>query len=186
MEHLQSVDFSAVTLNSGFWQERQALNHSATIYAIWRRFQETGRFAAFRFDWKPGDPHKPHIFYDSDVAKWIEAAAYILQKEEDPRLEGMIDETVEQIAAHQGADGYFNVWFTVVEPEKRFQERTAHELYCAGHLMEAAVAYHNARGKGFVPANVCAGTPITSKKSLKQSSRRGLSPPVMKKSSWRL
>lgn len=155
MEHLQSVDFSAVTLNSGFWQERQALNHSATIYAIWRRFQETGRFAAFRFDWKPGDPHKPHIFYDSDVAKWIEAAAYILQKEEDPRLEGMIDETVEQIAAHQGADGYFNVWFTVVEPEKRFQERTAHELYCAGHLMEAAVAYHNARGKDLFLQCMC-------------------------------
>lgn len=88
-------------------------------------------------------------------------------------------------AAHQGADGYFNVWFTVVEPEKRFQERTAHELYCAGHLMEAAVAYHNARGKNLFLQCMCRYADYI-EKIFKTEQSAGFVTPVMKKSSWRL
>lgn len=147
MRHDQYAKFKDIDIYNGFWHDRQQLNGSVTIYAIWKRFQENGRFSAFRFDWKDGMPDKPHYFYDSDVAKWMEAAAYILQKNEDPQLEAIVDETVDLIEAHQHSDGYFNIWFTVVDPGRRFQDRGAHELYCAGHLFEAAVAYHEARGK---------------------------------------
>lgn len=147
MKPNRNLPFSAVELDNGFWHDRQELNRNVTIRNVWKRFEETGRFASFRFDWKEGMPHKPHIFYDSDVAKWMESAAFILQMHPDPWLEERMEELVGLIVAHQQEDGYFNVYFTVVEPENRFRQRFAHELYCAGHLIEAAVAYQNATGR---------------------------------------
>lgn len=155
MKPNRNLPFSAVELDNGFWHDRQELNRNVTIRNVWKRFEETGRFASFRFDWKEGMPHKPHIFYDSDVAKWMESAAYILQMHPDPWLEERMEELVGLIVAHQQEDGYFNVYFTVVEPENRFRQRFAHELYCAGHLIEAAVAYQNATGRDrFLPGHV--------------------------------
>ena len=147
MAQVRNVPFSAAELDSGFWHDLQELNRTVTIRNVWKRFEETGRFASFWFDWKEGMPHKPHVFYDSDVAKWMESAAYILQKHPDPWLEERLEELVGLIEAHQQEDGYFNVFFTVVEPENRFRQRFSHELYCAGHLIEAAVAYYNATGR---------------------------------------
>lgn len=155
MTQYQSVPFACVELDNGFWHDRQEINRTVTIRNVWKRFEETGRFASFRFDWKEGMPHKPHVFYDSDVAKWIESAAYILCKHPDPWLEERVEELVEQIVTHQQEDGYFNVWFTVVEPGKRFQQRSAHELYCAGHLIEAAVAYYEATGRDRFLRSMC-------------------------------
>lgn len=143
----KNVSFRDVDITSGFWKEKQALNRNVTIYAVRDRFEDTGRFAAFRCDWKEGMPNRPHFFWDSDVAKWIEGAAYILQKEDAPDLEKKIDETVDLIEKNQGEDGYFNIYFTVIEPQNRFQNRDWHELYCAGHLTEAAIAYYKATGK---------------------------------------
>jgi DUF1680 family protein len=77
----------------------------------------------------------------------MEGAAYILHKNPDPALEARVDEIVEDIARGQHEDGYFNIFFTVVQPENRWANRDWHELYCAGHLMEAAVAYAEATGK---------------------------------------
>ena len=153
MYNSKPVDFTSVELTDGFWQERQTLNREVTIRSIEKRFRETGRFDAFRMEWKPGQPNQPHIFWDSDIAKWIESVAYILAKRPDPALERSADEAIEQIIAHQEPNGYFNIWFTVGEPDKRFTRRTDHELYCAGHLIEAAVAYAEATGKdAFVKA----------------------------------
>ena len=75
MKPNRNLPFSAVELDNGFWHDRQELNRNVTIRNVWKRFEETGRFASFRFDWKEGMPHKPHIFYDSDVAKWMDSAA---------------------------------------------------------------------------------------------------------------
>lgn len=147
MTRCQQVSFADVELDRGFWHDRQELNRTVTIRNVWKRFEETGRFAAFRFDWKEGMPNKPHYFFDSDAAKWMESAAFILRKHPDTWLEERVDELVELIEAHQQEDGYFNVWFTVIEPGERFRHRFAHELYCAGHLIEAAVAYADATGK---------------------------------------
>ena len=88
------------------------------------------------------------VFQDSDVGKWIEAAAYRLMLEKDPALEAEADRIIEIVGKAQQPDGYLNTYFTVKEPGKRWTNLAeCHELYCAGHLMEGAVAYAQATGK---------------------------------------
>lgn len=88
------------------------------------------------------------VFQDSDVAKWLEAAAYSLLKYPDEELEQRCDEVIDLIGRAQHQDGYLNTYFTVKEPDKRWTNlEEAHELYCAGHMMEAAVAYAECTGK---------------------------------------
>ena len=144
---IKTVDFSKTDITGGFWKQKQDLVRKTSVKAVNYRFKETGRFDAFKCDWKEGMPRRPHYFWDSDVAKWIEGVAYLTQKKREPRLERLADETIDLIEKNQGEDGYFNIYFTVVDPESRFKNRDWHELYCAGHLMEAAVAYYNATGK---------------------------------------
>ncbi|MGI6247936.1 MAG: glycoside hydrolase family 127 protein [Acutalibacteraceae bacterium] len=146
---------SQVKITGGFWKEKQELNRKVTLKSVREQFEQTGRFAAFKFDWTEDKPHRPHIFWDSDVAKWLESAAFILSKNRDDELEAFVDSIVELIEKNQGEDGYFNIYFTVCEPENRFYIRSAHELYCAGHLMEAAVAYYEATGKDKFLKAVC-------------------------------
>ncbi|MFC4597608.1 glycoside hydrolase family 127 protein [Cohnella hongkongensis] len=88
------------------------------------------------------------VFQDSDVAKWIEAAAYGLRHFPNPQLEAVIDAVVDLMGRAQQPDGYLNTYFSVAEPEKRWKDFSfGHELYCAGHLIEAAVAYYETTGK---------------------------------------
>lgn len=88
------------------------------------------------------------VFQDSDVAKWLEAAAYTLGQCPDPELEREVDSVIELLGKAQQEDGYLNSYFTVKEPERKWTNlQEAHELYCAGHLMEAACAYYEATGK---------------------------------------
>ncbi len=142
------VPFENVEITGGFYREKQKLNKNVTLGCVYDRFFETGRIGAFEMDYKEGEPGRPHYFWDSDVAKWIESAAYILQKERDPELEAKIDHLVDCIEKNRMADGYFNIYFELFCPEKRFTDRDCHELYCAGHLLEAAIAYEKATGKG--------------------------------------
>lgn len=144
---IRTVEFSKTDITGGFWKQKQDLVRKTSIKAVYDRFKETGRFDAVKCDWKEGMPLKPHFFWDSDIAKWMEGVAYLTEKKREPRLEKLVDETVDLIEKNQGADGYFNIYFTVVAPESRFKNRDWHELYCAGHLMEAAVAYYKATGK---------------------------------------
>ena len=143
---MQAVTFDRVKLG-GFWKNRFDINKAVTIPTVYDRFSDTGRFDAFKFEWKEGQPKKPHIFWDSDVAKWIEAVAYTVTLCPDKELEAVVDGVVDLIEKNQGDDGYFNIYYTVCEPENRFTNRMQHELYCAGHLTEAAVAYYKATGK---------------------------------------
>lgn len=88
------------------------------------------------------------VFQDSDVAKWLEAVAYSLAKTPDPQLESLADEVIDLIGRAQQQDGYINSYFTVKEPLGRWSNLSeCHELYCAGHLIEAGVAYYCATGK---------------------------------------
>ncbi len=141
------TDYRNVKLTGGFWKIKEDLNRDVTIPAVYERFYDTGRIDAFKCDWKEGMPNKPHYFWDSDVAKWMEGAANCLFREEIPELSAKVEELIDRIEANQGEDGYFNIYFTVVAPDKRFKDRNCHELYCAGHLMEAACAYYHATGK---------------------------------------
>jgi len=147
LRHYQPVPLAHVRIRDAFWAPRLRANRRRTLPAIYRRCKETGRIDAFRLDWKPGREPVPHIFWDSDVAKWIEAASYALLAARDPQLEAMLEGVVELVASAQQPDGYLNAHFTVVEPGRRWANlRDCHELYCAGHLMEAAVAHHQATG----------------------------------------
>lgn len=88
------------------------------------------------------------VFQDSDVAKWLEGVAYSLIVSPDADLEKRADAIIDIIAAAQQSDGYLDTYFIVKEPEKKFQNlQECHELYCAGHMMEAAAAYYEATGK---------------------------------------
>ncbi len=92
--------------------------------------------------------HGGVVFLDTDVYKWLEAVAYSLIVFPDTELEALADDTIALIGRAQQPDGYLNTYFTIVEPEKRWKNLfEGHELYSAGHMMEAAVAYHQATGK---------------------------------------
>lgn len=147
MNSLKTVPLNKVDICNGFWKKKQKINREITVFAVKNRFIETGRFEAFRFDWEEGKPNRPHIFWDSDIAKWLESAAYIIQKNKNATLEEQVDEIVDLIEENQDENGYFNIYFSVVDPDNRFSVRDAHELYCAGHLIEAAIAYYNATQK---------------------------------------
>ena len=145
---LEPLALRDVTIDDAFWAPRLATNRRVTMPHEYGQCKKTGRINAFELDWKPGQPNPPHIFWDSDLAKWIEAASYCLTTHPDPKLAKRLDEVVALIASAQQRDGYLNVHFTIVEPEKRWTNlRDWHELYCAGHLMEAAVAHYQATGK---------------------------------------
>lgn len=144
---IQQIPFEQVTITGGFWKEKQDLFRDKTIMAVYDRFEETGRFEALKCNWKEGMDFKPHIFWESDITKWIEGAACFLQKKRDSELEAKVDELVDRMEKYQEENGYLNVYFTAVEPEARFTRRTDHELYCAGHLVEGAIAYAKATGK---------------------------------------
>jgi signal transduction histidine kinase len=89
------IDYKNVELNDGFLHQKQVLNENVTIDAVYNRFYDTGRISAFECNWKEGEENEPHCFWDSDVAKWIEAAAYISNKKEDKLLESRIDELID-------------------------------------------------------------------------------------------
>lgn len=143
-----SAGIKNVTLCDGFWKDRQTVNKNVTLDAVYDRFKETGRIDAFELSWRPGDDkEKPHFFWDSDVAKWIEGAAYVMMRERIPAVEEKIDSIVDAIQRNMTCDGYFNVYYCLPDSEERFTERLNHELYCAGHHFEAACAYFEATGK---------------------------------------
>ncbi len=140
-----NIDYAATKLTGGFWSEKQALIRNTTIHSVYRRFAESGRVAAFSCD--PAGADRVHYYWDSDVAKWLESVAYLTEQQRDAELEALADAIIDEIAAHQWEDGYINSYYTVRDPAGRFQKRKRHELYCAGHLIEAAVAYKRATGK---------------------------------------
>ncbi|MFF9100944.1 glycoside hydrolase family 127 protein [Streptomyces rubrogriseus] len=136
-------------IDDAFWAPRRELVRTRTLRQQEQQLRKPGQqFDALKLTWKPGDPNEPHIFWESDVAKWIEAASYCLVQNKDPELEASVDEAIALLAGAQQPDGYLNVYFTVVRPGERFTDlRDAHELYCAGHLIEAGVAHYQATGK---------------------------------------
>jgi DUF1680 family protein len=148
MESIQPVSFTHVDIRDAFWSPRMEVNRTVTLPAQLKMLETTGRIDAFRLDWKEGRPNKPHPFWDSDVAKWVEAASYTLATHPDAVLADKVEEVVGVIASCQQADGYLNAHFQSVRPNERWTNlRDNHDLYCAGHLMEAAVAHHAATGQ---------------------------------------
>src|ERR1043166_6438317 len=99
------VPISRVQLHDKFWALRQEINRTVTIPLIYRRCQETGRIDALRLDWKPGAPNPPHVFWESDLAKWMEAASYALRVRPDAELEKQLEDVIGLLAKAQQPDG---------------------------------------------------------------------------------
>lgn len=143
------VPFTAVTLDDPFWAPRQEVNRKVTIPHMYQMLVDSGRIGAFDLNFtRPVPSPIVLIFGDSDPAKWLEAASYSLVTHPDPLLEQIVDEVSDKIIAAQQPDGYLNTHFIAIQPEMRWKNlRDWHEMYCAGHLIEAAVAHHQATGQ---------------------------------------
>ena len=141
---------SAVTLADPVLAPRVEANRVSTIPACLKHFEKEHCIDALKLKWKKGDKWWPHIFWDSDVAKVAEGMARELARKPDPALAKQLDRLARLIVSAQQPDGYLNTHFTLVEPEKRWTNlHDWHELYCAGHLTEAAVAHFEATGERF-------------------------------------
>ncbi len=148
MKNSNFVNFTQAQLNNGFWYDRVLLNATTTVKSVMEQFENSGRFDALRFNFLKNGK-RPHFFYDSDVAKWIEAVAYLaeLKVEGIGEYLAVCEELIDCMEKAQREDGYLNSYFQQIEPDKIFKDRSCHELYCAGHLIEAAIAYSRATGK---------------------------------------
>ncbi|WP_347549130.1 beta-L-arabinofuranosidase domain-containing protein [Pseudalkalibacillus hwajinpoensis] len=145
-----------IEITDSFWKKRIELIRNQVIPYQWEalndRLPETDPSHAIEnIRIAAGDKEGEYygmVFQDSDVAKWLEAVAYSLEHQTDSELEQTADELIDLLGSAQGEDGYLNTYYTIKEQEKRWTNvRDNHELYCAGHLIEAAVAYYRATGK---------------------------------------
>lgn len=151
-----SLDLKKVSIHDSFWSKHVDLVRNAIIPYQWEAMNdripdaesshclENFKIAAGR---AKGDFYGA-VFQDTDVAKWLEAVGFSLTCYPDEVLEKTADEVIDLIADAQCEDGYINTYFTIKEPDKRWTDLCeGHELYTAGHLMEAAVAYYEGTGK---------------------------------------
>ena len=166
------VSWKNVRFTGGFWKKRQEINEQVTLPAEYEQCKSSGRVDSVKCIYKPRENSgpgqgvftidgvleenlahgetvpRPHHYWDSDLAKWIEGASYALWYQRNPETEAVIDGIIDDFGKLQMPDGYVNTYYTVVEPGKRWTNvHRMHELYCAGHLIEAAVAYYEATGK---------------------------------------
>ncbi len=150
------IERTETNIRDAFWSPYRELVRAAVIPYQWAAMNdrvagaepshviENFRIAAGR---AKGDFYG-FVFQDSDLAKWLETVAYSLAEKRDAELEALADEAIDLVAAAQGADGYLNTYFSITSPEDRWTNlHEAHELYCAGHFIEAGVAYWEATGK---------------------------------------
>lgn len=150
------LPLNQIKINDDFWNRYVSLVRNTVIPYQWEALNDRVPDAApshaihnFRIaaGLEAGEYHG-WVFQDSDLAKWLEAVAYSLQQKPDAALEQIADETIDLIVQAQQSDGYLNTYFTIKEPGKRWTNLyECHELYCAGHMIEAAVAYYEATGK---------------------------------------
>ena len=151
-----SIPLRNIIINDSFWSKYIRLVHDVVIPYQWEAINDRVENAEpshaiknFRIaaGLEDGEFYG-FVFQDTDLAKWLEAVAYRLETHPSPELEDLADAATELVEKAQQPDGYLNTYFTVKEPGKRWTNlRECHELYTAGHMMEAAVAYYKATGK---------------------------------------
>ncbi len=153
---IREIPLRRVKITDAFWSPRQALMTDVTIPYMEKILRDEvpeaeKSHAVDNFRMAAGEADGSFygmVFQDSDVAKWLEAAAYSLALKPDEALSRRVDGMVALVGRCQQPNGYLNTYFTVKEPENKWKNLLeCHELYCAGHLMEAAAALHEAAGK---------------------------------------
>lgn len=136
MAYPQNSYLQTTFTTPGFISRRREVVYSTTLLYQLKVLKTTGRYDAFKLKWHASYHDEPdvwpvpnHLFWDSDVAKWIEGACYFLQYKENQEIDTAVKELVDMIRSAQQDDGYLNIHFTVVEPGKRFTNlRDLHEL----------------------------------------------------------
>ncbi|MCS7224384.1 MAG: glycoside hydrolase family 127 protein [Armatimonadetes bacterium] len=143
------LSLTQVRLLDGFWHQKLVLLQEVTIPTQYERLRETGRldnflYAAGKLDHTTG---LQWLAPDSDVYKWLEALSWSLTFDPRPSLVALADEVIGLIAGAQDSNGYLHTLFNREKKKERWTNlRDLHELYCAGHLMQAAVAHRRVTG----------------------------------------
>lgn len=145
---IEQVDFSHIKITDNFWSPRLKSHVTTTLPVCIDQIEnQTGRIRNFENATKGEGEHSGIFFDDSDVYKALEGMAYSLINNPDPELEKKADEWIDKFAAAQQPDGYINTFYTLTGLDKRWKNMDKHEMYCAGHMIEAGVAYYQATGK---------------------------------------
>ena len=164
MKHQQPISLGSICFSDGLISRMQRLVHDTVLPYQWEVLHDrvagaTPSHCIENFRIAAGLSSGTYYgmpFQDSDLYKWLEAAAYAVEITRDPSLEQKADEVCDLIAKAQCADGYLNTYYTLREPAHRFTNlQQGHELYCAGHFFEAAVAYFRATGKRSILETAC-------------------------------
>ncbi len=155
-EKLESIPLKSIKIDDSIWSPYIRLVRSEIIPYQWKALNDTLKgtvpsHSINNFRIAAGEKagtFEGAVFQDTDVAKWLEAVAYSLETNPDPKLEKMADETIALIGRAQQKDGYLDTYFIIKEPDRRWTNlKEGHELYTAGHMIEAATAYYQATGK---------------------------------------
>jgi uncharacterized protein len=148
---LRPLGAGEVAITGGIWAERQRVNREVSIPYGEEQLERAGNFENLRLAAGASTAAYaglPHPFLDTDVYKWLEAVGWELGRAPSPELTAMADRAVALIAAAQAPDGYLDSYYQVLHPELRYVELPmGHELYCAGHLLQAAVAHARTAGR---------------------------------------
>ena len=145
---LRPVDARGVVIRDGLLADRQRVNREVTILRGAEELERAGTLDNLRIAaGQATGERRGMVFSDSDVYKWLEAIAWELGREPSTELERLARESTELVAAAQEPDGYLNTWCQVVDPAWRWTDlEMGHELYCAGHLLQASVAFARTTG----------------------------------------
>ncbi len=146
---IDPIDFSKVTITDNFWKPRIEKHATKMLPVVIDQIEvKTGRMRNFERAAQRKGEFEGIFFDDSDVYKAMEGMAYSLVHYRNPLIEKKLDEWIDKIAAAQWEDGYLNTYYTLKGGmENRWTDMDKHEMYCAGHLIEAAVAYYQVTGK---------------------------------------
>jgi hypothetical protein len=145
---MHPVPIRAVKLGAGFWQERRRVNVERSIPTMFELLEAHGIVDNFRrLSGRKDAPRKGPLYTDSDLYKWMEAVAFVLQSGDNPKLRATLDAIIDDIRAAQEPSGYLNTNYVGDKVPLRFTEMyRSHELYCLGHLLQAGIAYYRATG----------------------------------------
>jgi DUF1680 family protein len=145
---LKPIPFYEVKITDRFWANRQKVNREVSIHYQYEQLEKDHHIDNFRVavGIKKGT-QLGEFYFDSDLYKWLEAACYILRTHDDEDLKNRVDEIIGLIKRAQCEDGYINTFYSTKFVQKRFSNLLfMHELYCGGHLIQAAVAHYQATG----------------------------------------
>jgi DUF1680 family protein len=144
----RTLPFAAARITDGFWARQQQTNRQVSLRHGYAMLERAGNLPNLRLAaGRTGGAYTGRNFSDETVYKWLEALAWELGNGPDTDLQRMAEEVIDLVVAAQQPDGYLNSYYTVVEPNQRwFDLDHGHELYCAGHLFQAAIAFQRALG----------------------------------------